>query len=137
MGVPPFQGAVVPGVISLAIAPAFTGLPLTDLSNYLVALGCYATFAAGIHVLNNFGVWEHQLRIRLKERDNTDSLGGRGLVIPGYTKSVKTNPHGDVTTARSRSDTPRFVVCWVLPTSSIKSSTSSPPQFCKHDVLLE
>ena len=71
-GVPPFQGAIVPGVISLAIAPAFTGLPLTDLSNYLVALGCYATFAAGIHVLNNFGVWEHQLRIKAKERDNTD-----------------------------------------------------------------
>ena len=58
--------------MSVAVAPAFTGIPIYDLSNCLIALGCYAIFAAGIHVLNNFGVWEHQLRIKAKERDNTD-----------------------------------------------------------------
>ena len=73
-GVPPFQGALVPGVMSVVVAPIFTGIPVYDLSNCLIALGCYATFAAGIHVFNKLDVWgfsKNQLRVKAKDRGHT------------------------------------------------------------------
>ena len=64
----------MPGVMSVVVAPIFTGIPVYDLSNCLIALGCYATFAAGIHVFNKLDVWgfsKNQLRIKAKDRGDT------------------------------------------------------------------